>query len=58
MSTLPELEALLRPHPPGVPMTDEIVTALAEWICDGDAHWMDVVSKVIRLTEQLHEIGT
>jgi hypothetical protein len=58
VSTPPELEALLRPHPPGVPMTDEIVTALAEWICVADPLMVDFTAQVIRLTEQLHEIRT
>ena len=57
----PHLETLLRAHPAGVPMTDEIVGLLAEDACPGtdpmSAALRAVFVTTLRMTERLHEIG-
>lgn len=56
-----ELMALLRPHPPGVPMPDHLVDALATCITDNDESplglaFHKVVVHAVKITEQLHGI--
>ena len=61
--TSDELNALLRPHPPGVAMADEMLHALAEHLLEGSddspvehAAWVKVIVDTIRMTEMLHGI--
>jgi hypothetical protein len=58
------MNALLRPHPPGVPLTDAMTQELVEHLLSGadttpaeHAAWAKLLTNVIRMTEQLHEIG-
>lgn len=58
-----ELMDLLRPHPPGVPMPDHLLDALAEHLMSGTestpaehAAWKLMLTNVMKIVETLHEI--
>lgn len=61
--TRDELNALLRPHPPGVPMPDHLLDALAEHLMSDTestpaehAAWKVMLMNVMKIVETLHEI--